>query len=88
MSSLLEAPPYLFTTEKVDLMQIAAIIGFLLACFTGGKLSDVINVFVVRRSSDHNIWPEQRLIALIPGMLFGPAGCCVLLAFSCGKHLH
>lgn len=87
MSYLLEAPPYLFTTSKVGLMQIAAIIGFLLACFTGGKLSDVINAFIVRRSSSHNIWPEQRLIALIPGMLFGPAGC-VLLAFACGKHLH
>jgi MFS family permease len=87
MSSLLMAPPYLFTTEKVGLMQIAAIIGFLIACLAGGKLSDVINAFIVRQSSGHNIWPEQRLIALIPGMLLGPVGC-VLLAFACGKHLH
>ncbi|KAJ5715366.1 MFS general substrate transporter [Penicillium malachiteum] len=73
MSSLLEAPPYLFSTQQVDLMQVAAIIGFLIACLGGGKLSDMIKNAIVRRSSGQDIWPEQRLISLVPGMLFGPA---------------
>ncbi|KAJ5683399.1 hypothetical protein N7462_006564 [Penicillium macrosclerotiorum] len=86
MSSLLQAPPYLFSTQDVGLMQIAAIIGFLIACFGGGKLSDIINNFIIRRTAGQNIWPEKRLISLIPGMLFGPAGC-ILLAFACGNQL-
>ena len=87
MSPLLEAPPYFFSTEDVGMMQIAAIVGFLIACFGGGSLSDAINRFIVRHSPGQNIWPEQRLISLIPGMAFGPAGC-ILLAFACGKQLH
>lgn len=86
MSPLLEAPPYHFSTEEVGMMQIAAIVGFLLACFGGGKLSDIISNFMVRRTSGYIFWPEQRLISLIPGMLFGPAGC-ILLAFACGNKL-
>lgn len=40
--SLLLAPPYLFAPSSVGLMQIAAIIGFLIACFGGGYISDYI----------------------------------------------
>ncbi|KAL2844129.1 major facilitator superfamily domain-containing protein [Aspergillus pseudoustus] len=93
MSPLLESPPYLFRADIVGLMQVAAIIGFLLACFGGGYLSDVINAIVVRRSTRSSgsgaieIRPEQRLISLLPGMAIGPAGC-ILLAFACGHKLH
>ncbi|KAL3482686.1 major facilitator superfamily domain-containing protein [Aspergillus germanicus] len=92
MSPLLESPPYLFRADIVGLMQVAAIVGFLLACFGGGYLSDVINATVVRRSSPRGgesaeIRPEQRLVSLLPGMAIGPAGC-ILLAFACGKQLH
>lgn len=87
MSNLLLAPPYLFSTESVGLMQVAAIIGFVVACYGGGSLSDIITGYIVRHSSTQNIWPEQRLISLIPGMAFGPAGC-ILLAFACGNQLH
>ncbi|KAL4807920.1 major facilitator superfamily domain-containing protein [Aspergillus unguis] len=87
MSPLLEAPPYLFRSEYVGLMQVAALVGFVLACFGGGYLSDLINSIVVRRSGSPAIRPEQRLISLLPGMAIGPAGC-VLLAFACGSKLH
>ncbi|KAL4737922.1 major facilitator superfamily domain-containing protein [Aspergillus similis] len=87
MSPLLQAPPYLFRSEYVGLMQVAAIVGFLLACFGGGYLSDVINGIVVRRSGSLAIRPEQRLISLLPGMIIGPSGC-ILLAFACGNQLH
>ncbi|KAJ5787444.1 hypothetical protein N7457_002434 [Penicillium paradoxum] len=87
MSAFLAPPPYLFSTEQVGMMQIAAIVGFMLACFGGGFLSDVINRIIVRRSSDQNMWPEQRLVSLVPGMAFGPAGC-ILVAFACGNQLH
>ncbi|KAJ5605339.1 hypothetical protein N7510_010493 [Penicillium lagena] len=87
MSPLLLAPPYLFSTESVGLMQIAAMIGFVVACYGGGGLSDVITGYIVRHSSSQKIWPEQRLISLIPGMAFGPAGC-ILLAFACDNQLH
>ncbi|RHZ45161.1 uncharacterized protein CDV56_103435 [Aspergillus thermomutatus] len=87
MSPLLEAPPYHFRSEYVGLMQIAAIVGFLLACYGGGYLSDVINSIVVRRSGKVVIRPEQRLVSLLPGMAIGPAGC-ILLAFACGQRLH
>ncbi|KAL3439839.1 major facilitator superfamily domain-containing protein [Aspergillus insuetus] len=88
MSPLLEAPPYLFRSDIVGLMQVAAIIGFLLACYGGGYLSDVINAALVRRASGrHELRPEQRLVSLLPGMAIGPSGC-VLLAFACDDKLH
>ncbi|GFF57529.1 uncharacterized MFS-type transporter C1271.10c [Aspergillus udagawae] len=87
MSSLLEAPPYLFSSVSVGLMQIAALIGFILACFGGGLLSDLINSRIAHRRADGQVRAEDRLLSLIPGMAIGPAGC-VLLAFACQNHLH
>lgn len=89
MSPLLQAPPYLFTTSDVGLVQIAAIVGFILAFCGGGMLSDYINGVIVRRTASRlSIFrAEHRLISIIPGMLIGPAGC-ILLAFACGHQLH
>ncbi|KAF7174303.1 hypothetical protein CNMCM5623_006862 [Aspergillus felis] len=87
MSSLLEAPPYLFSSVSVGLMEIAALIGFILACFGGGLLSDLINSRIARRRADGQVRAEDRLLSLIPGMAIGPAGC-ILLAFACQNHLH
>lgn len=88
MSPLLESPPYLFRTDTVGLRQIAAIIGFLLACYGGGYLSDIINAILVRRASGQpELHPEQRLVSLLAGMAIGPAGC-IPLAFACGDRLH
>ncbi|GIJ92141.1 hypothetical protein Asppvi_011117 [Aspergillus pseudoviridinutans] len=87
MSSLLEGPPYLFSSVSVGLMQIAALTGFILACFGGGWLSDIINSRIARRRADGQVRAEDRLLSLIPGMAIGPAGC-ILLAFACQNHLH
>lgn len=67
-------------------MQIAAIIGFLIACFAGGYVADMITARMVLR---HNgvVYPEQRLVALLPGCFIAPAGC-LLVAFACARHLH
>ncbi|KUL86056.1 hypothetical protein ZTR_06508 [Talaromyces verruculosus] len=88
MSPLLEAPPYLFNTSDVGLMQIAAIVGFILAFCGGGMLSDFINGIIVRRTASRFtvFRAEHRLISIIPGMLIGPAGC-ILLAFACGHQM-
>ncbi|KAH2061412.1 hypothetical protein KXW21_001184 [Aspergillus fumigatus] len=87
MSSLLQAPPYLFSSVSVGLMHIAALIGFILACFGGGWLSDLINSRIARRRADGKVRAEDRLLSLIPGMAIGPVGC-VVLAFACQNHLH
>ncbi|RAQ65988.1 MFS transporter [Aspergillus flavus] len=87
MSSLLEAPPYIFSSVAVGLMEVAALIGFLLACYGGGMLSDLIHDHIVRRRGYGQVRAEDRLLSLIPGMAIGPAGC-VLLAFFCQNHLH
>jgi MFS family permease len=87
MSSLLQAPPYLFFSVSVGLMHVAALIGFILACFGGGLLSDLINSRVARRRADGQVRAEDRLLSLIPGMAIGPAGC-ILLAFACQDRLH
>ncbi|KAL3428645.1 major facilitator superfamily domain-containing protein [Aspergillus tetrazonus] len=87
MSSLLQAPPYLFSSVSVGLMHVAALIGFILACFGGGLLSDLINSRVARRRADGQVRAEDRLLSLIPGMAIGPAGC-ILLAFACQDRLH
>jgi MFS family permease len=83
---LLLAPPYLFSPSGVGLIQIAAIIGFAIACVTGGYFADVITAAVIRRQGGA-VFPEQRLIALIPGCLISPAGC-ILIAFACSEKLH
>ncbi|KAH2658082.1 hypothetical protein KXV32_001807 [Aspergillus fumigatus] len=87
MSSLLQAPPYLFSSVSVGLMHLAALIGFILACFGGGWLSDLINSRIARRRADGKVRAEDRLLSLIPGMAIGPVGC-VVLAFACQNHLH
>ena len=84
--SLLLAPPYLFSSSGVGLMEIAALIGFAIACVAGGYLADVITAEVIRRQGGA-VFPEQRLIALIPGCLIAPTGC-ILVAFSCSEKLH
>jgi len=66
-------------------MEIAAIIGFVIACFGGGYISDTITLYIVKRSKGE-IRPEQRLVSLLPGMLIAPAGC-ILLAFACQNKL-
>lgn len=67
-------------------MQISAIIGFLVGCFMGGYVADLINAAVIRRQ-DGAVYPEQRLISLIPGGVIAPAGC-ILIAFACSEKLH
>lgn len=80
------APPYLFSGSSVGLMQIPAIIGFIIACFAGGYAADIITATVIRRQRGA-VYAEQRLIALIPGCVFAPIGC-ILIAFACSEKLH
>ncbi|EAU38173.1 predicted protein [Aspergillus terreus NIH2624] len=87
MSPLLEAPPYHFSSVSVGLVQIAALIGFLLACCGSGMLSDIITTRIGRRRGLGPVRAEDRLVSLIPGMAVGPAGC-VLLAFACQNRMH
>ncbi|KAH7083974.1 MFS transporter [Paraphoma chrysanthemicola] len=84
--SLLMAPPYLFSGSGVGLIQIAAIIGFIFGCFTGGYLADIITAAVIRRQKG-NVYPEQRLLAMVPFSFIAPAGC-ILVAFACSQKLH
>lgn len=67
-------------------MQIAALIGFVVACYGGGYVSDEITARMIIRNQG-NFVPEQRLISLIPGCIFAPAGC-ILLALACQNDLH
>lgn len=67
-------------------MEIAAIAGFVVGCFAGGWLSDVITSRVIRRQNG-DVYPEQRLVSLVPGALIAPAGC-ILVAFACAEKLH
>ncbi|KAI5200549.1 hypothetical protein E4T39_05703 [Aureobasidium subglaciale] len=84
--SLLMAPPYLFSGIGVGLMQVAALIGIVIATFAGGYLSDIITAHRIRKAGG-TVWPEQRLISLIPGCWIPPAGC-ILVACACGYKLH
>lgn len=84
--SLLLAPPYQFASSSVGLMQIAALIGFVIACYGGGYVSDEITARLIIRNHG-NFVPEQRLISLIPGCIFAPVGC-ILLALACQNDLH
>ncbi|KAJ5246777.1 Major facilitator superfamily domain general substrate transporter [Penicillium chermesinum] len=85
MSTLLMPPPYEFSSTDVGLMEIAAIIGFLVACFGGGYLSDIITGYIIKKNQGVTR-PEQRLVSLLPGMFVAPAGC-ILLAFACQEKL-
>lgn len=80
------APPYLFSSSGVGLMQIAAIIGFAVACYGGGFATDLITATVIRRQHG-DVYPEQRLVALLPAFYIAPAGC-LLVAFACSQKLH
>jgi hypothetical protein len=67
-------------------MQVAAIIGFTVACYVGGYICDVITSHLILRN--HGVFvPEQRLVSLVPGCLIAPSGC-ILIAFACAHHLH
>lgn len=79
-------PPYRFSAISVGLMQVAAIVGFIIGCFAGGYAADMITAAIIRRQKGM-VFPEQRLIALIPGCLIAPLGC-VVAAFACAKQLH
>jgi len=65
-------------------MQIAAIIGFVLACFTGGYVADAITARMIIRQG--RVFPEQRLVSLIPGCVIAPVGC-IIIAFACSRQL-
>jgi MFS family permease len=78
------APPYLFTPLQVGLIQIAAVIGFILACFTGGYVADAITARMIRRQG--RVVPEQRLVSIIPGCFIAPVGC-IIVAIACSRQL-
>jgi MFS family permease len=80
------APPYLFSGSGVGLMQIAAIIGFIFGCFTGGYLADIITAAIIRKQNG-DVFPEQRLLAMIPLSFIAPVGC-ILVAFACSEKLN
>lgn len=83
--SFLMAPPYLFSSVGVGLMEVAAIIAFFFACFMGGWLSDVIVARLIRRNKNQ-FFPEQRLISLLPTCWIAPAGC-IIVAILCSQKL-
>ncbi|SPO07008.1 related to MFS transporter [Cephalotrichum gorgonifer] len=84
--NFLLAPPYLFSVVGVGLMQVAALVGFVTACFAGGYLADVLTARMIKRH-DGAVFPEQRLASLIPGCFIAPAGC-IIIAFACSRNLH
>jgi hypothetical protein len=67
------------------LIQIAALIGFTIACFAGGYITDVITARMIIRH-DGQYFPEQRLVSLIPGCFVAPVGC-IIIAFACSRQL-
>jgi hypothetical protein len=84
--SFLMAPPYLFSAVGVGLMQVPAIIGFILATFLGGYLADTITARVIRKQNGH-VAPAQRLVGLLPAFWVSPVGC-IITAFACSQKLH
>jgi hypothetical protein len=74
MPGLLIPPPYNFSGSDVGLMQFAAIIGFILAMFFGGYMSDVITAREIIKNKG-NVITEQRLKSLIPLGWVSPLGC-------------
>lgn len=79
------APPYLFSSQGVGLIEFAALIGFLIACFGGGYLADIITIKRVLREKGE-VYPEQRLTSLIPGFWLSPLGC-IIVAITCANKL-
>jgi hypothetical protein len=67
-------------------MQIAALVGFFIACYGSGYMSDVITARLILRNNG-NFIPEQRLVSLVPGCIFAPVGC-IMLAIACNNQLH
>jgi MFS family permease len=84
--SFLMAPPYLWSSIGVGLIEIAAIIGFLFGCLFGGWVADKIMARVIIRHGGE-IYPAQRLLASVPLFWITPAGC-VLIACACSQKLH
>jgi MFS family permease len=80
------APPYLFSAVGVGLMQIPAIIAFVIATFLGGYLADTITACMIRKQNDH-VAPAQRLVGLLPAFWVAPAGC-IITAIACSQRLH
>ncbi|KAI1840752.1 hypothetical protein JX266_013026 [Neoarthrinium moseri] len=83
--SFLMAPPYLFTSDGIGFIQFAALIGFVMACYGGGFISDLILTRMIKKNGN-TIFPEQRLVSLIPGFWVGPAGC-IVVAICCSQTL-
>lgn len=67
-------------------MQVAALIGFVIACFAGGYFADVLTARMIKRQ-DGAVFPEQRLASLLPGCFIAPVGC-IIIAFACSRNLH
>ncbi|KAK7183732.1 hypothetical protein PSPO01_10068 [Paraphaeosphaeria sporulosa] len=84
--SLLMSPPYLFSGIQVGLMQVAALVGLAIGCFAGGYAADLITAKAIARQRG-DVYPEQRLIALLPGCIVAPIGC-IVIAFACAQKLH
>ena len=83
--SLLMAPPYLFGAQGVGLIEIAAIIGIVIACFGGGILCDLITSYKIHKEGNR-FYPEQRLWSIIPGFWIAPVGC-IVVAICCSEKL-
>jgi hypothetical protein len=65
-------------------MQIAAIVGFVIACFAGGYVADAITARMIIRQG--RVFPEQRLVSLAPGFVIAPIGC-IVVAVACSQRL-
>jgi hypothetical protein len=77
---------YGFETWKSGLTYISAVIGALIAIFSGGKLSDqVADRLTVKNGGVRT--PEMRLPTLIASLITGPSSC-ILYGVGIGKELH
>ncbi len=65
-------------------MQVAAIVGFIIACFAGGYVADAITARMIIRHG--RVFPEQRLVSLVPGSIIAPVGC-IVVALACSRQL-
>lgn len=54
-------------------------------CFAGGYLADIITARAIAKQRGL-VYPEQRLVAMLPGWFIAPAGC-ILVAFACSEKL-
>jgi MFS family permease len=80
------APPYLFSGIQVGLMQVPALVGLAIGCFAGGYAADLITAKTIARQHG-DVYPEQRLVAMLPGCVVAPIGC-IVIAFACSQKLH